>query len=78
MAGHKKPSLNEFAAQQQRLRRVSFWSLLPEEVRAEVIESSAPSSVVVDWLIELGWTDATVARVDPYRRRDRRRGSDAL
>jgi len=78
MAGDRRPSLDEFAAQQQRQARVAFWHQLPEELRAEVLESSAPTSVVVDWLIELGWTDATFGRIDPYRRRDRRRGTDAL
>ena len=76
MAGDRRPSLDEFAANQQPPARVAFWHGLPEELRAEVLESSAPSTVVVDWLIELGWTDATFGKVDPYRRRDRRRAAD--
>jgi hypothetical protein len=78
MAGDRRPSLDEYAAQQQRPARVAFWNTLPDELRAEVLGSSAPTTVVVDWLIELGWTDATFGKIDPYRRRDRRRGTDAL
>jgi len=71
-------SLDEFAEGRTRRRGfVSFWSTLPEEIREQIVESDAPSEVVVQWLQSLGYP-ATFGNTDPQRRRARReREADA-
>lgn len=76
MADDQRQSLDDYAAGRGGHARSAFWHQLPDELRTEILESSAPTVVVVDWLIELGWTEATFGKVDPYRRRDRRRAAD--
>lgn len=65
-------SLDEFAEGRTRRRgRASFWSTLPEEIREQIVESDAPSEVVVQWLASLGFT-TSFGQIDPQRRRARR------
>ncbi|MFM7062635.1 MAG: hypothetical protein ACKO04_03960 [Actinomycetes bacterium] len=66
------PSLDEFAEQRHPARRYAWWWRLPEQVREELVESSAPTEVCVLWLQESGWPDATFGKVDPFRRKARR------
>ena len=72
------PSLDEFAVGKERKRgRASFWSTLPADVREQIIESDAPTEVVVEWLKSLGYP-STFGNTDPMRRRARReRQADA-
>ena len=71
-------SLDEFAVGRTRKKgRASFWSTLPEDVREQIIESEAPTEVVVEWLKSLGYP-STFGNTDPHRRRARReRETDA-
>jgi hypothetical protein len=65
-------SLDEFAQGRRQTARRAWWYSLPEDVRAEIVDSSAPSEVVVVWLREeLGLTDASFGKVDPFRRKAR-------
>jgi hypothetical protein len=68
------PSLDEFAVGKERPKgRASFWSLLPAEVREEVVASDCSTAVAVEWLLELGFVGATFGNVDPQRRNERRK-----
>lgn len=71
-------SLEEFAEGRERKKgRASFWSTLPDDVREQIVESDAPTEVVVEWLRSLGHP-ATFGNTDPMRRRARReREADA-
>lgn len=70
-------SLDEFAKSHRAQGRRAWWYSLPEEIRNEIVDSPAPSEVVVAWLVELGY-DATFGKVDPFRRKARRdRQADA-
>lgn len=67
-------SLDEFAVGRERRKgRPSYWSTLPDEVREQLVTSSAPTAVAVEWLHSLGFDGATFANIDPQRRQERRR-----
>jgi hypothetical protein len=65
-------SLDEFAEGHAKARQYAWWWTLPESVRNEIVESTAPTEVVVAWLHEGGWPEASFGKVDPHRRRARR------
>ena len=69
VCGLTLPSLDEFAAARKPVGKTAFWWSLPDEIREEIITSGAASETVVLWLHELGWTDASFGKVDPYRRK---------
>lgn len=67
-------SLDEFAVGRTRRNGLpSFWSTLPEDVREQLVTSSVPTAVAVEWLLALGYESASFGKVDPHRREERRR-----
>lgn len=65
------PTLAEFSAAQPDKRSVSWCDTLPEDVQRQLIETECSTTHAVAWLKALGHTEATVARVDNWRRRKR-------
>jgi len=66
-----KPSLDEFAATRStKTGYASYIDGLPDEVRDQILTSSAGHSVVVDWLHGLGYERATQRIVGNWRRRN--------
>ena len=63
-------SLDEFAAENGSTSGyASYLDGLPEDVRRQIMESSAGHSVTVKWLHSLGYTRATQNIVGNWRRR---------
>lgn len=66
-----KPSLDEFASSRKcKSGYASYLDGLPDEVQAQILESSAGHCVVVDWLHGLGYERATQGIVGNWRRRN--------
>ena len=67
-------TLAEFAAAPRQRRRLPRWSdCLPDSVVEQVMASTEDASAVANWLKQVGYPDATAARVkvlidDRYRR----------
>jgi|GEM_PF-6482817 len=67
----KRPALADFAKAHKRQHKC--WAdSLPEEVRAEIMANADVAvSTVVKWLHELGYREASVGKIDVWRRRQR-------
>lgn len=67
----KRPALADFAKANKREHKC--WAdSLPEDVRAEILANSDVAvSTIVKWLQELGFREASVGKIDVWRRRQR-------
>ena len=67
-----KPSLDEFAAPAARPKTgfPSYLDALPEDVREQMVSSTAGHAVVVKWLHGLGYERATQQMVSGWRRKN--------
>jgi hypothetical protein len=48
--------------------KVQWCELLPEEVQTQILESQAPHTAVVEWLITTGHIDASRSKVEYFRK----------
>lgn len=73
MAGTPKPpSLTEFAATQPDPRSRKWADSLPEDIKDQIVGAKGVSSrVIAEWLVSLGYTEASYAKVDGFRRDNR-------
>lgn len=62
-------SLSSFAAERLQNRSRRWCDDLPDDIKEQI--QSAPdvsSRTIVDWLVSIGYTEATYAKVDGFRR----------
>lgn len=63
------PSLSSFVAENLQSRSRRWCDDLPDDIKEQI--QSAPevsSRLIVEWLVSIGYTEATYAKVDGFRR----------
>lgn len=79
-ANDKTPSLDSWLADNPDSGPgvVAWVDTLPDDIRKQIAESTVSAQRLVRWLRAIGYEDATLSKVDNWRRanRDRRNAND--
>ena len=68
----KAQTLEEFAATNRRAFPNWVQDTLPDDIRAQIASSDAPTATIVKWLHSLGYEAATENKISKWRQRARR------
>lgn len=73
----KPQSLNDWLADNE-LPRASFWNSLPDDIREQLVVSTASNKRAAEWLVSIGYDgtdlpEATAQKIDTQRRKERQR-----